>query len=54
MLLSNSMSHRLDTSAALDLAERERLGNRKILTVSPTPYGYSVWNDSLISIPTTV
>ena len=53
MLLSKSVSHHLATSADLEPSERERSGNRKILTVSPTPYGSYVWNYRLVSSPAT-
>ena len=53
VLLSNSVSHYLTASATCEPAERERSGNRKILTMPPTPSGSSVWNASLISIPVT-
>ena len=44
MLLSNTVSHRLSTSATSELSERERerLENRKIFNVSPTPSEYYV------------
>ena len=53
MLLSNAVSHRLATSAASELAERERSGNRKFFTVYPASSGSSIWKARLRTRPTT-
>ena len=54
MLLSNAMYHHLNTSTASELAESENSGNRKMFTLSLTPYGSSVWKARLGIRPVTV
>ena len=42
VLESKALSHLLATSVASELVDRNRLGNRNMLTLSPVPYDYSV------------
>ena len=52
-LLSNSVYYSLANSAVTDIAESERLGDRIMFTVYPTPYTSSVQKVSLIIRPAT-
>ena len=42
------MSHLLVTNLDLEISGRDMLGNRNILNVSPTPYGYSMLKYRLV------
>ena len=53
VLLYTAVSHHPITSAASELAERERLGNSKIFTVSLNPYGSLVLKVRLRMRPAT-
>ena len=53
MLMSKGLCHMLDNSVSSDTDNREKLGNRKVFTISLTLSDYSVKKSRFRTIPNT-